>query len=138
MPTYFLGIAGSKALSGTDTTDAYWCVPATAEKGDVILLYHPRSISYARHGVFAEAVISAPPSKQHKDNPLCSGYGLLYVPIKIHRRFRLTVTAKDMKCDPILRVAPFVRRNFQGTSFRLEESHYKRIVKIAETKMENA
>ena len=45
---------------------------------------------------------------------------LWHVPIQITRRFRPALTA-EMKQDSVLMLTPFVRRNFQGTSFRLEE-----------------
>ncbi len=70
----------------------------------------------------------------HHDNRLCSGYGLLYVPITIRKRFKLNVTATEMKRDSLLSKAPFVRRNFQGTTFELGEKLYRRIIKLTETK----
>lgn len=136
MANYFLGVARGIALANADTTDGHWCVPTDAATGDVIVLYCPRSVSASRQGVFAEAVISAPPDMARKENSLCSGYGLLYVPIKIQRRFPFPVTANDMKRDPLLSKSPFVRRNFQGTTFPLEEKLYKRISKIADAKTE--
>lgn len=139
MPQYFLGVATSKELFNKDTTESYWCVPASTGKGDVILLYCPRSASFARQGVFAQAVISDPPNDKNKDNNLCSGYGLgvtplRHVPIKITKRFKPAVTAKDMKRDDVMMNVGFVRKNFQGTTFRLEESVFRRIVELATKK----
>jgi hypothetical protein len=43
-----------------------------------------------------------------------------------------------MKRDPLLSKAPFVRRNFQGTTFPLDDKVYKRIAKIADAKAEQS
>ena len=134
MPNYFLGVAGSKELSRSDITEAFWCVPSIATIDDIILLYCPRSVDDKRQGVFAEARISRAPSANDQNNSRCSGYGLLYVPIEVQRRFLSPVTAKDMKSDPVLKTASFIRRNFQGTSFQLQEASYKRILALGEKK----
>lgn len=134
MPNYFLGISSSKKLFEADATVAYWCVKSTAQKGDIILLYCPRAASFARQGVFAEAVILEPPNEKCKDNNLCRAYGLYYVTVEIKRRFNPSLTAKDIKSDRVLGVASFVRRNFQGTTFSIEESQYKRIIELVEEK----
>lgn len=139
MPKAFLGISTSRELTNLETTESFWCVPLSAEKGDLILLYCPRSASGARQGVFAESVIETAPGKGN--DLLCSGYGiskesLRHVRIKIKRRFKPTVTAKDMKRDPVLMFAGFVRKNFQGTIFSLPDSLFKRIISLAEEKTE--
>ena len=139
MPLYFLGVATSRELTDTKTTDSYWCVPADTNKGDIILLYFPRSAGASRQGVFAECMVAEQPSDTNKQNYLCSGYGLgvtflRHVPIKITKRFNPTVTARDMKRDPILMNVGFVRKNFQGTTFKLTKSVYLRIVKLAAKK----
>ncbi len=136
MPQYFLGVAKSLELFDKGTTESYWCVPASTAKGDVILLYCPRTASEARQGVFAQAVISESPDDKNKHNNLCSGYGLgtkplRHVPITITRRFDPAVTAKDMKRDVIMMNAGFVRKNFQGTTFRLDGSMFRRIIEMA-------
>lgn len=140
MPKTFLGIATSKKLTDPETTESFWCVPASAEKGDVILLYCPRSESTARQGVFAESVIETEPSKEN--HFLCSGFGvgkesLWHVHIKIKRRFKPALTAADMKSDPVLMSAGFVRRNFQGTIFFLQEILSERVLFLAEKKQKN-
>ncbi|MCW5590481.1 MAG: hypothetical protein KIS74_00125 [Burkholderiales bacterium] len=134
MPTYFFGVASSSELSKPDTVESYWCVPQDAERGDVILLYCPRSASRVRQGVFAESIITSAPIAGAPMNALCSGYGittLRHVRIKITARFTPTVTAQDMKCDPVLKNAGVVLKNFQGTTFRIGESLYQRILQIA-------
>ena len=137
MPKTFLGIAASRELTNPETTESFWCVPASAEKGDVILLYCPRAESAARQGLFAESIIETAPGKEN--DFLCSGFGigneiLRHVRIKIKRRFKPALTAADMKRDPVLMSSGFVRRNFQGTVFFLQETLAKRILFLAEKK----
>ena len=75
-----------------------------------------------------------------RDNP-CAGYGirdylgpLRHVNVAIRRRFRPALTTKEMKADPGLSCTTFMRRNFQGTTFRLEQTVHARIVALAVAK----
>lgn len=116
---FWFGVAGSKSLSKTDTTKTWWCLPYAAKEGDRVLLYCPRSISAARHGVFAEASVLVPPMQKRQENCYCSTYGygktgLGYAEIEIIERFKPKLTAKHMKLDSVLMFAGLVRKNSKG------------------------
>jgi len=140
MSNYWLGVTGNLDRARTDETATFWCLPHEAQINDVVLFYLPRAVSFADHGIFAEGVVTSVPSMTRLDNP-CAGYGirdhlgpLRHVNVAIKRRFRPALTTKDMKADPRVACENFVRRNFQGTTFRLEKTVYARIVTLAAAK----
>lgn len=139
MNGFFLGVAASLEAENESTKDYFWCMPPDSKIGDKILLYCPRSASASRQGVFAEAVVESSPDKACDKNYFCSGYGAygakyMYVRIKILKRFKPHVLAKEMKADRMLSGSGFVRRNFQGTTFILDKAQFDRILTIAERK----
>lgn len=140
MSNYWLGVAGNLGRARTDETNTFWCLPIEAQVNDVVVFYFPRAVSFADHGVFAEGVVTSVPSMTKRDNP-CAGYGdrdqlgpLRHVNVTITRRFRPALTTKDMKADPALAKANFMRRNFHGTTFRIEYTIYARVVALAAAK----
>lgn len=142
IPQFWFGVAGSSTLSKTDLTETWWCLPPSAEVGDLILLYCPRSASLARHGVFAEAKVLSPVSKTRSENCNCSGYNaratrLSYVDIQIVERFNVKLTAKQMKNDSLLKVTAPVRSNFQATTFQLDLRIYNRMKSLIEAINDN-
>ena len=131
MTAYLLGIARSKSLASADTTESYWCVKSDVQVGDILMLYCPRAVSTTRQGIFAEAIIESIPNKTNSKNSNCSCYGrLLYVQIKITKRFIVPLTAKAMKNDSILSRSNFVKRNFQGTTFSIDKKFYDRALTL--------
>ncbi len=129
----WFGVTGSDNLRNSDLMKSWWCLPCNATEGDLVLLYCPRSVSAARQGIFAEARVLLPPSEKRKENSYCTGYGfggktrLAYAEIEIIERFVPTLTAKHMKSDPFLARTDLVRRNFQGTTFPIDEKTYQRM-----------
>ena len=137
MATRFLGVARGRSYANAQLVETFWCVPAYAEIGDSVLFYCPMAESASRHGVFAEGVISRAPSTKSSDNKLCAAYRLLHVPVQITRRFESRLTAREMKFDAFLGSSAFVRKNFQGTTFRIGEKEYSRIIKLLTAKAES-
>lgn len=144
MASYWLGVAGNLDRARTDGTATFWCLPIEARVNDLVLFYFPRAVSFADQGIFAEGVVTSVPSMTRRDDP-CAGYGirdhlgpLRHVNVAIRRRFRPALTTKDMKADPGLSGAKFMRRNFQGTTFRLDQAVYARIVTLAGAKVQNS
>jgi hypothetical protein len=143
MPNYWLGVAGNRDRVRTDGTSTFWCLPIEAQLDDIVLFYFPRAVSFSDHGIFAEGVVTSVPSMKKLDNP-CAGYGirdhlgpLRHVNVAIKRRFRPALTTKDMKADLALSRANFMRRNFQGTTFRLDPTLYARVVALAVVKAQH-
>ena len=143
MPKFYLGVVTHKEARDVKTTEYFWCLPLDASIGDVVLLYCPRVASDTKHGVFAEAVVTSEPKRVCDLNRYCSGYGAygvkyFHVKIDIVRRFEAHILAADMKNDRLLSTSAVIRKNFQGTTFELEEPQYKRILVIGSRKAERA
>lgn len=136
MTNYYLGITGNRSLSDGSKSGHFWCVPIDAKKGDIVLLYFPRIISAAKQGIFAEAVLDSDPDPNGKDNCLCGGYKLLYVPISITKRFNPTLTAKEIKREKFFKDSMMIRKNFQFTSLKLDDQAFKKLKELIEAKMD--
>jgi hypothetical protein len=140
MANHWLGIASNFDRVRGSVERTFWCLPAEAQVNDTVLFYFPRAISYPDHGIFAEGIVTSLPSPRRDANP-CGGFGLRdrlgplrYVDVRIAQRFKPPLTAREMKRDQVIGSALFVRRNFQGTTFRLDRSVRERIVELAEAK----
>ena len=143
MENYYAGIVGSVQAVNTFETRPWWCVPFDAKKGDQLLLYCPRSISKKNQGLFALCTIKNELDKFHVNNHYCSGFGrifgriskkLLYCDLVFVKRYNITLTAKEMKRDHLLSRSNIVRRNFQGTTFKLEKAIFERMISLLKSK----
>lgn len=128
-PTTWLAIVGSVERVRSIEAQPWWCVPIKARRGDNLLLYCPRSVSQSSQGIFASGIIDSDPSDKLPENVHCRGFGLSpqkgslrYVTFSSIQRFNSPLTAKEMKLNPKLAFAPFIRRNFQGTAFLVESA----------------
>ena len=138
MKNYWIGIVGSVQAVLNFEERPWWCFPVTAKKGDVILLYCPRSVSDKNQGIFGLANIKEPIDQNHENNYYCTGFGrnfgrgrpLFYGELKFQKRYKMTLTAKEMKKDHLLGRSNFVRRNFQGTTFKVDEEYFNRIKEL--------
>lgn len=126
----WLIVAKSAHVRSEKDPATWWCFPFSAAVGDRVLLYCPAGADRVRQGVFAEAEISEAPSRTSDRNCNCrlfSGGKLGYAAIKVVRRFGTPLTASMMKADPAFESMSVVRRNFQGTTFRLSQLEYSMI-----------
>ena len=137
--THWLGIAGSRELFAGAMTDTYWCLPVDASENDCILFYRPRAVGFEHHGIFAEGVVKSRPADVNAENTRCLQFGRLdhlgplrHVAVTIERRFKPPLTTKEIKRDAVLHSEAFIRRNFQGTTFRLRSATYQRLVRLAQ------
>ena len=137
---YWIGIVGGIEAADKLEDSPWWCVPQKAQKGDYIFMYCPMSVSKKKQGVFALCELLSEPSANNSNNWYCSGFGgrlfarLFYVDLKVIRRYKTHVTARDMKRDAILSKIAFVRRNFQATVFEMDNIAFDRIKSILRTK----
>ena len=141
MGNYWFGVVGSSQAAKTFETRLWWCFPITAKKGDYIFMYCPRSMSPLRQGIFALCSLKNGLDLNHKNNISCAGFGkrdgvgsLLYGDLKLIKRFENHLTAKEMKNDSILNRTSFVRRNFQGTTFKIDDSASNQINSLLKEK----
>ncbi|MFC3469039.1 EVE domain-containing protein [Massilia oculi] len=119
----WLGVVSRSHLSQTEGAESWWCLPHTAAPGDRILFYCPRSLSAEKQGIFSEAEVLSSPSPTRAENCNCATYGttrLHYVEIRIIECFARSLTAAQMKQNVALSRSEPVRKNFQGTAFKLE------------------
>jgi hypothetical protein len=133
----WLGIVGSTERVKSVSNYLWWCVPPEAKKGDSLILYCPRAVSASRQGVYALCEISTNPDIKHGRNSYCSGFslakgGLRYVEFKVLNTFEKRLTAAMCKADRMLKHKNFVRRNFQGTVFALDQETLDHILSLVE------
>ena len=121
----------------------WWCVPMKATKGDLLLAYCARSASPRVQGIFALCRVKESPQAQHSENYRCRPYGnlrfrghalLRYVEMEILEEYEEHVTASDLKENPNTKDLPFVRRNFQGTTFEVDQRKFELLVDLLRRK----
>lgn len=88
----------------------WWCVSNHGSSGDLLILYQ-KNVGFVR----VEQIISERKILEYR----CSDLGLRTVATSFSLQLRKPITARDLKRHPILRELPMVRRNFQGTTFRV-------------------
>lgn len=122
----WLAVITDRAVFDSTVVETWWCLPESARAGDLVYLYCPRSANSKLQGVFGLATVVEAPSKRHTKNAYCSGFGhpelkLLYCELRITKRFENRLSASDIKSVNQLSRELFVRRNFQGTSFKVSD-----------------
>jgi hypothetical protein len=138
MKNYWLAVMGNISDIDNLEHDAWWCLPRKALKGDLVLMYCPRSTSITRQGIFAECEVIMTPTMTVEENWRCSGFSggvgqhssLGYTVLKFLRRFEVRLIAREIRRDHILKEVGFVRKNFQGTTFTLSKEAYERIITL--------
>jgi len=126
----WLGVVSRSHLSQTEGAESWWCLPPTAAPGDRILFYCPRSLSTVKQGIFSEAEVLSSPAQTRAENCNCASYGttrLLYVEIRIVECFARSLTAAQMKQNVALSRSEPVRKNFQGTAFKLDTGIFEQM-----------
>jgi predicted RNA-binding protein with PUA-like domain len=139
----WLGVVGSVQRTLYFEKNPWWCFPTKAKKNDLVLMYCPRSVNVKLQGIFALCKLTRNPDNSDK-NYYCSGFGLrakyggkgrlFYAKLKFLKRYDETLTAKELKENPVFCKLPFVRRNFQGTCFPIEWPIFNKLVEILESK----
>jgi hypothetical protein len=79
--------------------------------------------------VRVERVTSQPIFRERR----CSETNLMTVTTQFLCNLKTPITAKNLKNDPILRMLPALRRNFQGTCFQVPEEQWKRLRRVIES-----
>jgi hypothetical protein len=137
-PRHWIGVVGRKDSWERlqKASKSWWCLSREAGEGDKIAMYLTLSVSEADHGVFAFFVVRRIDPTRNQE---CRGFGSLtvggrfdvFAEIVRVGKARAPVKLGDIKKDPMLRQAAFVRRNLQGTVFPLNENEYERLLKLA-------
>ncbi len=99
----------------------WWCVPKTAAVNDILLIYEKMK-GIAR----VERVQSLPSVRERR----CSEVGLATVDTTLIMDLTTPITARQLRSDKLLRKLPAVRRNFQGTCFRVPEELWPRLKSV--------
>lgn len=143
---YWIGVAGKpSSVARLDAeSETWWCVPREAKSGDVLAMYCTASVGEGRQGIFAQYTILAfDPMKDSE----CKAYGSYagfqmegkntrpcYATMRQTALYANPLSAAEMRRDPVLRGAGFVRRNFQGTFFVAKEAQFLRLTELLELK----
>jgi hypothetical protein len=138
---YWLAVIGNVDRVRNTEKWLWWCFPEVAQIGEDVLMYCPRSVNETNQGIFAHCQLESNPKDITSKHSLCRGYGygfvknaLRYATLTLVSKYWAPLTAKEMKRDTVLRAAPFVRRNFQGTVFELDKQIFDTIVRKIERK----
>lgn len=131
---FWIGVVGSKESLGRIVNDTitWWCLPAVAQPDDHLILYCARGTCAARAGAFGIFQIT---KMEPDDKAACSKYGsgspftslvtpLVRVEVRRIKLFDTPLKLEDMRRDPVLGGAQFVRRNCQGTYFPLKRHEF--------------
>jgi len=94
---------------------SWWCVPRSAVPGDMLVMYQ-KLVGVVR----LERLQSVPTFRESR----CSESGLLTVNTQLIATLKQPITAKELKVNRALRNLPAVRRNFQGTCFRIPSEEW--------------
>lgn len=120
-----------KSILQSGELKTFWCMPLEAKQGDLVLFYCPRASSVKKQGIYAQGIIEYGPEKTHKNNYLCSAYGatnvkgrLYYAAISIQTVFFENLKFSTLRHLPSMIGSVFVRRNSQGTTFKVTEAQY--------------
>jgi hypothetical protein len=88
-----------------------------------------KELPEADGGISAIFEIVGPEPERAGDCRRFGGFGPVPAPYRIALKARFAVSLKlaDMRADPELARAPFVRRSFQGTCFSASPAQFRRI-----------
>jgi hypothetical protein len=100
----------------------WWCVSRLAVTGDQCFVYKPL------WGVLLHFQVLRPAKNVQM---FCSGFAMATAEVKVLEVFEPPITAKDLKTSPTVRQEGFMRRNFQGGSFRVGEPAAMDILKLS-------
>lgn len=135
---YWIGVIGTKISRerfGGDE-EAWFCMPKSAEVGDLMVMYASKKAVGKKHGLFAVYEVVGKDSSKDR---VCSSYGIfsgtgerpVYTLLKCVKAFSKPISYTDMMSHPLLQNASFVRRNFQATYFPISEREFNAITRLS-------
>ena len=101
---------GVSASSIERPNHSWWCVSKTAAINDLLLIY-----AKGQGIVRVELIKSAPEMRERR----CAETRLLTVDTALVKKLKTPISARQLRTDAVLHRLPAVRRNFQGTCFRV-------------------
>lgn len=99
---------------------AWWCVSRDAVPGDKFFLYKPLT------GIVLFLEVLGPAQQQG----FCDAYAMGTAKVRVLKVFDPPVTAKTLKRSMETKSQGFVRRNFQGKSFYVDDRATKAILSL--------
>ena len=105
----------------TTGANTWWCVASDTHPGRYAVLY------LKAKGIAVVAQVTSEP-----DNApgFCATYGMLAANVTILAKLLSPISAKQLRDHPILKKLPALGRNFQGTSFGLEEPFLSELLEL--------
>jgi hypothetical protein len=98
----------------------WWCVTRKAAVGDKCFLY--KSLT----GIIVHFEVL----RLTEPQGFCTGYEMATAQVRVLRVFKPPIMAKALKASSVIAKQGFVRRNFQGKAFVVEENAAKAILKL--------
>jgi hypothetical protein len=133
---YWLGVISTKATleQFTNNAENYWfCFPAEATVGDKFAIYVTRKVSEKLNGIqgtYSITSLNSSCNDKCRTFGLFNGGSLVYAELELQSLFPEHIKLVDLKRNPILGRSQAVRRNFQGTIFKLIGSEFKEILML--------
>ncbi len=133
---YWIGVIGSNISFKRFLNNEFWfCMPPSANVGDMVVMYVSRKGSEPKAGVFGFYKIKL---KDESKVAQCSQYGslsgagekLTYVEFELIENLDKSITFQDIKKEPRFINALYVRRQMQATYFKISNSEYETFVNL--------
>lgn len=133
---YWIGVIGSSISLKRFLNNEFWfCMPPTANVGDILAMYASKKAAESKAGVFAFYKIKL---KDETKVDQCRQYGshsgvgerLSYVELELIANLDKSITFQDIKKEPRFINTLYVRRQMQATYFKISSSEYETFVNL--------
>jgi predicted RNA-binding protein with PUA-like domain len=133
---YWIGVIGSSMSFKRFLNNELWfCMPPSADEGDIVVMYVSRKGSEPRAGVFAFYKIKL---KDESKVDQCRQYGSLsgagerlsYVEFELIVNLDKSISFQDIKKEPRFFNTLYVRRQMQATYFKISNSEYETFINL--------
>ncbi len=133
---YWIGVIGSSMSFKRFLNNELWfCMPPSADEGDIVVMYVSRKGSEPKAGVFAFYKIKL---KDESKVDQCRQYGSLsgagerlsYVEFELIANLDKSISFQDMKKEPRFFNTLYIRRQMQATYFKISNSEYETFVNL--------
>lgn len=133
---YWIGVIGSSISFKRFLNKEYWfCMPPSANIGDIVAMYVSRKASESKAGIFAFYKIKL---KDESRVDQCRQYGSLsgsgeklsYVEFELITNLKKSITFQDIKKEPRFINSLYVRRQMQATYFKISNSEYETFINL--------
>ncbi len=130
---YWLGvIAKEHTFQEILKTDKWFCFPSNADIGDKVVLYVTARLQKQYSGIIGIYELT----RKISDDTKCKGYGsfneiLHCFGLDLTKEFSPPISLDSIKANSIIKKSQPLRRNFQGTVFKLSKHEFQEFLLIA-------